>query len=128
MKELAHNTIRQVWGWFTDLGLFMSGLMGFYAIFRIVKYGIGVILNGIQLYQTLECGVMILASLWNNLTMWVTHRHHQKVGKAKTDPVVDQPTQLNEVTTQRIYPNLSHWTEQQDSEGAKDIFSGKGEK
>ncbi|KAG5892289.1 hypothetical protein JTB14_020320 [Gonioctena quinquepunctata] len=99
MKELAHNTIRQVWGWFTDLGLFMSGLMGFYAIFRIIKYGIGVILNGIQLYQTLGCGVMILASLWNNLTMWVTHRHHQKVGKAKTDPVVDQPTQLNEVTT-----------------------------
>ncbi|KAG5871273.1 hypothetical protein JTB14_024343 [Gonioctena quinquepunctata] len=86
MKELAHNTIRQVWGWFTDLGLFMSGLMGFYAIFRIIKYGIGVILNGIQLYQTLGCGVMILASLWNNLTMWVTHRHHQKVGKAKTDP------------------------------------------
>ncbi|KAG5879422.1 hypothetical protein JTB14_026513 [Gonioctena quinquepunctata] len=128
MEELAHNTIRQVWGWFTDLGLFMSGLMGFYAIFRIVKYGRGVILNGIQLYQTLGCGVMILASLWNNFTMWVTHRHHQKVGKAKTDPVVDQPTQLNEVTTQRIYPNLSHWTEQQDSEGAKDIFSGKGEK
>ncbi|KAG5863605.1 hypothetical protein JTB14_014317 [Gonioctena quinquepunctata] len=53
MKELAHNTMRQVWGWFTDLRLFMSGLMGFYAIFRIVKYGIGVILNGIQLYQTL---------------------------------------------------------------------------
>ncbi|KAG5863791.1 hypothetical protein JTB14_028834 [Gonioctena quinquepunctata] len=104
----------------------MGGLMGFYAIFRIAKHGIGVILNGIQLYQTLGCGVMILASLWNNLTRWVTHRHHQKVEKAKTDPVVDQPTQLNEVTTQRIHPNLSHWTEQQDSESAKDNFFREG--
>ncbi|KAG5862130.1 hypothetical protein JTB14_034076 [Gonioctena quinquepunctata] len=99
-----------------------------YASSRIVEYGIGVILNGIQLYQTVGCGVMILASSWNNLTLWVTHRHHQKGRKAKTDPVSDQPTQLNEVTTQNIYSNLSHWTEQQDSEGAKDIFTRKGEK
>ncbi|KAG5892023.1 hypothetical protein JTB14_024463 [Gonioctena quinquepunctata] len=98
--------------------------MEFYAIFRIVKYGIGVIQNGIQLYHTL--GVMILASLWNNLTMWLTHRHHKK--SRGTDPVVDQPTQLYDVTTQHIHPNLSHWTKQQDSDGAKDNFYGKGEK
>lgn len=45
IKELTHNTVRQVWGWFTDMGLFMKGLMRLYAIFRMIKYSIGVILN-----------------------------------------------------------------------------------
>ncbi|KAG5876549.1 hypothetical protein JTB14_021455 [Gonioctena quinquepunctata] len=53
IEESAPNTIRQVWRWFTDSDFSKSELMGFYAIFKIIKYGIGVILHGIHLYQTL---------------------------------------------------------------------------
>ncbi|KAG5888197.1 hypothetical protein JTB14_036209 [Gonioctena quinquepunctata] len=52
MKELAHSTMKQLWGWFTDIGIFMSGLIGFYTVYKTLKYSIGVALNGLHLYKT----------------------------------------------------------------------------
>ncbi|KAG5876818.1 hypothetical protein JTB14_014148 [Gonioctena quinquepunctata] len=74
MKELAHSTIKQLWGWFTDIGIFMSGLIGFYTVYKTLKYANGVALNGFHLYETVGCGIMLLASLWGTLTVWVTYR------------------------------------------------------
>ncbi|KAG5872119.1 hypothetical protein JTB14_013439 [Gonioctena quinquepunctata] len=75
MKELAHSTMKQLWGWFTDIGIFMSGLIGFYTVHKTLKYAIGVALNVFHLYKTV--GIMLLASLWDTLTMWVTYRQHE---------------------------------------------------
>lgn len=67
--------MKYVWGWCTDRGMFVSGLIGFYIIFRAIKYVTGVVWNGLQLYKTVGCGLPFLASLWNKLTIWVMHRH-----------------------------------------------------
>nr|XP_023026000.1 uncharacterized protein LOC111514008 [Leptinotarsa decemlineata] len=124
MEKLAHNTMQQIWGWFTDIGLFMSGLMGFYAVFRIIKYALGVVLNGIHIYQTVGCGVMILASLWNTLTMWVSHRYQKVVAQDITEPRRDEEAYLEEADVpQRLYPRVphsQHWTDEsnQETQGA----------
>ncbi|CAG9814156.1 unnamed protein product [Phaedon cochleariae] len=124
MRELAHNTMQQIWGWFTDLGLFMSGLMGFYAIFRMLKYAIGVILNGFHIYQTMGCRVVILASLWNTLTMWVTRSYPSNLTTAATNAEGTNLERLEEVRTPSIYPCVPtspHWTEQQSSRETKEM-------
>ncbi|CAG9825716.1 unnamed protein product [Phaedon cochleariae] len=126
MKELAHNTMQQIWGWFTDLGLFMSGLMGFYAILKMLKYAIGVVLNGFHIYQTMGCGVVILASLWNTLTMWVTRSYPSNLTTAATNAEGTNLERLEEVRNPSIYPCVPtspHWTEQQSSRETREIFN-----
>lgn len=126
MKKLARSTMKHLWGWFTDIGMFVSGLIGFYVIFRAVKYIIGVVINSLQLYKTVGCSLTLLASLWNTLTMWVMHRHQLERMKqpsadtndrerssdyANTDNKEDVETSAARVTS---YPNLNaakHWTE-----------------
>ncbi|KAJ8983626.1 hypothetical protein NQ317_004264 [Molorchus minor] len=123
MKELARSTMKEMWGWFTDLGIFISGLTGFYFIFRIVKYLFGVAINGLHLYQTVGGGIALLACLWNTLTMWVIHRHHMEEGRASRD-VVNEREELETIASVSesvakeqsavVYPDLnavSHWTE-----------------
>ncbi|KAG5862390.1 hypothetical protein JTB14_015634 [Gonioctena quinquepunctata] len=109
MKELAHSTMKQLWGWFTDIGIFMSGL-------------IGVALNGFHLYKTVGCGIMLLASLWDNLTMWVTYRQHasgrtdsqSEIRKVQIDPEINETVKDEPLSTKNIYlnlPKVSHWTD-----------------
>jgi hypothetical protein len=93
MKELAHSTMRQLWGWFTDLGIFISGMIGFYIIFRVCKYVFGVVLNALQLYQTVGGGIQMLACLWNTLTMWVIHQQRRKDAKEQDE----DPKEINDV-------------------------------
>lgn len=38
MKDLAHSNMRQVWGRLTDIGMFMSGLLGFHYIWIDQEY------------------------------------------------------------------------------------------
>ncbi|XP_074041555.1 uncharacterized protein [Leptinotarsa decemlineata] len=129
MEKLAHNTLHQIWGWFTNIGIFMSGLMGFYAIFRVVKYILGVVLNGFHLYQTLGCGVMILASFWNTPTVWVFHRSQAAKAAKQADPEApEKDHELEQTPPFIIYPRMSsfaHWTEKSKvnnpSAPAKDI-------
>ncbi|KAJ8980826.1 hypothetical protein NQ317_018406 [Molorchus minor] len=123
MKELARSTMKEMWGWFTDLGIFISGLTGFYFIFRIVKYLFGVAINGLHLYQTVGGGIALLACLWNTLTMWVIHRHHMEEGRASKD-VANEREELGTIASVSegvakeqsavVYPDLNtvtHWTE-----------------
>lgn len=128
LKELAVSTSRQIWGWFTDFGLFISGLLGFHVIFRVLKYVIGSTLNGIQLYQAVGCGFGLIACVWNTLTMWVLNRH-SRADTSKTPDSSAAPEQVPEVRVSMpvtgavndeqpvpnspggyAYPNV-HWTD-----------------
>ncbi|KAG5873046.1 hypothetical protein JTB14_010529 [Gonioctena quinquepunctata] len=122
MKELAHSTMKQLWGWFIDIGIFMSGLIGFYTVHKTLKYAIGVALNGFHLYKTVGCGIMLLASLRDTLTMWVTYRQHasgrtdsqSEIRKVQIDPEINETVKDEPLSTKNIYPNLpkvSHWTD-----------------
>ncbi|KAJ8962461.1 hypothetical protein NQ314_005723 [Rhamnusium bicolor] len=91
-----------------------------------IQYAIGVIINGLHLYQTVGGGIALLACIWNTLTMWVIHRHQSVNNPLRKDTktvseglktVVSDGRDKSEkdYTDQvRVYPNLStepHWTE-----------------
>lgn len=128
VRQLAHTTMKQIWGWFTDLGMFMSGMIGFYVIFRIIKYIIGVVINGLHIYQTVGRGFALLACFWNTLTMWVVHKHSREQ-KKDSDPEqlrergpesrpsasFEEDASASKVTAppSKVYPTVParHWTE-----------------
>lgn len=129
LKELGKSTIKQLYGWFTDVGVFMSGLIGVYVIFKAIKYCLGVILNGFHLYKIAGCGIYLIASLWNTLAVWIvqkkqftresrrrinqeTQADEAELGKAdESGPILQQPS----TDVSRVYPTLPadqrHWTE-----------------
>lgn len=110
MKKLARSTFKQVWGWFTDIGLFMSGIMGFVLIFRLIKYIIGVTLNGITLYKTVGCGLLLLASLWNTLTLWIVHKQKSVDKKNDIEEGIGEEKTATQTSPQPPSAPL-HWSE-----------------
>lgn len=121
LEKLARSTLHKVWGWFTDIGIFFSGIMGFYVICRGLKYIIEVFINGFHLYKLVGFSFTLLASLWSTLTMWVVH-HHEKQSASSKDGICRQPDP--EILTEEqplalasnstgLYPEISHWTEKE---------------
>lgn len=107
MKKLARSTLQYVWGWFTDIGMFFSGLIGVYVIIKLIKYVANTTLNGIAIYKTLGCGLTLLASLWNTLTIWFIHKHHTNSQRSRTnDAVIETPTVESAPTAapSNVYP------------------------
>ena len=76
-----------------------SDLIGFYVIIKIIKYVLGVVLNGFVLYKVSGCHYVMLASLWNTLAIWLLH-HRQTQQKTTTSP----EEELLEVKTEREQP------------------------
>ncbi|KAF2884256.1 hypothetical protein ILUMI_21908 [Ignelater luminosus] len=128
-KNLARTTLQYIWGWFTDTGMVMSGLIGFYTIFKIIKYILGTLVNGLAIYRTAGCGLALIASVWNTLAMWIVDYYRSQVQQLNDDPEQNieelsssQPLEQPAATTSthvskslaevRLYPVVSHWTEQ----------------
>lgn len=99
-KKLARGTLQYVWGWFTDIGMVMSGAIGVYVVLKAIKYLIGVVINGVAIYQTLGCGVSLIASLWNTLAVWLVHRHHTR----RANQVDIEMTRMEEGTEAAFIP------------------------
>lgn len=110
MRALAKSTIKQLYGWFSEVGTFVSGMIGFYAIFKLAKYVIGVTINGLQLYRAVGCGFTLIASVWNVLTFWVVQ--NQRAAQANRPPNEREPgmTDTRDATsapTPGLYPCLN---------------------
>lgn len=125
IKKLARNTLQYIWGWFTDIGMFMSGVIGFYVIFKALKYFLNVILNGLAIYKTVGCGFILLASIWNTLAVWLVHRHQSQQKQnddieaqnvLKCDPKLTasapnlDTAQSTTTLAATTYPHLDEWT------------------
>lgn len=101
--------MKQMWGWFTDLSIFISGLKGLYVIFRTIKYVIA-----LHLYQTVGGGIALLEGLWNTPTMWVIHRHQRGSAQAPLTEIVCM--EKNEVVATDIQCNSDQGAQVQQSQ------------
>lgn len=129
MESLARSTLYRIWGWFVDVGMFFNGLMGIYFILRLLKYLLGVGLNGYQIIRTLGCGLSIIASLWSSLTYWLIHRQlHESLSKSRpknseeAEKAPEDTAEVSNINTtettnqgttiggaETLYPQLSKW-------------------
>lgn len=89
IKNIARSTLKYVWGWFTDIGMVMSGVIGIYVVVKAIKYTLNVIINGMAIYKAVGCGVTLVASLWNTLAVWVVSNHHNR--KVPPEEAIDVP-------------------------------------
>ncbi|CAH1115810.1 unnamed protein product [Psylliodes chrysocephalus] len=110
IQQLAKSSMKQLWGWFSEIGTFMSGLIGFYVIFRMIHYAGSVILNSMRIYQTLGCGVQLIASIGTAMTSWVLHRNQYRQTKHEDD---DKQTMEMQSMEQGLSQQMDqkHWTE-----------------
>ena len=77
MENLANSAIRKLYGYFTIIGEWTSGMLGIYFIFRAVKFLIETFLNAVALHRLNGCGLHMLASFWSTLTLFVLHHKQQ---------------------------------------------------
>ena len=62
MENLANSAIRKLYGYFTIIGEWTSGMLGIYFIFRAVKFLFETFLNAVALHRPNGCGIHLLAS------------------------------------------------------------------
>ncbi|KAJ8932059.1 hypothetical protein NQ314_014982 [Rhamnusium bicolor] len=95
-------------------------------------YGWYALITGESLYRTIGGGIVLLACLWNNLTMWVIHHHHERSAETRRDNemrgnkidnndlktvvsnISDAPINTSISSGLGLYPTIReepHWTE-----------------
>lgn len=78
LEEIANSTIRKLYGYFTVLGEWTSGLLGIYFIFRVIKYIIEIFLNAVALHRIGGCSLNLIFSFWDTLTLFILHNKQRK--------------------------------------------------
>lgn len=78
LEEIANSTIKKLYGYFTILGEWTSGILGIYFIFRAIKYLVEIFLNAVALHKLGGCSFHLLASFWDTLTLFVLHHKQRK--------------------------------------------------
>ena len=85
IKKLANHTIQTLYGYFTILGEWTSGLLGLYFIFRMIKFVIETFLNAIALHKINGFSPRLFASCWDTMTLFVLHHEQQKQENIRKD-------------------------------------------
>jgi len=105
--QLAESFFGKVWNVFSDFGLFSSGCIVAYLVFRTIKYFIGVMLNAMALYKAMGPNPVLAASVWTTLTNLILHREQMKRVIRGTDGmpdiVVDKTPEPNQTETEKPY-------------------------
>lgn len=104
--ELSKTTLKRLWGWMEDIGVFTSGCLGIYFIYRIAKSIIEVVINGIAIQKEHGWTWHLLASVWDTMTLWIIHRAQRAQQQAR-DHTKEDPeyTELTICTTPSAPPS-----------------------
>lgn len=74
LENLANSAIRKLYGCFSVIGEWTSGLLGIYFIFRIVKFVVEAFMNAVALHKLHGCSLHLIASFWDTLTLFILHK------------------------------------------------------
>ena len=77
IEKIFKTTWERFWGKFISFGTFSAGLLGFFLVFRLIKFVIDSALQGYALYLIYGFSVYILAAFWDSLTQLLLHLGHE---------------------------------------------------
>lgn len=97
MKKIAEGVLSRAWGVFSVFGTFMAGLMGLVFVFKVIKWFIDTILHVISLKRLYGVSFVLLAAIWDSLTLCMIER---KLG-SPGDPENQQLSDLGEAHANR---------------------------
>jgi len=109
--QLAEFFFGKVWNIFFDFGMFSSGCIGAYLVFRIVKYFIGILLNAMALYRAMGPNPVLAASVWTTLTNLILHRQQMRRAAPRVDDLPEleavPPPEQRPIETEKVYISIA---------------------
>ena len=58
---------------FNDFGVYSSTAFGIYVFFRLIKFPLDTIINGIALHAIYGWSICLLVSIWDSVVNWLLH-------------------------------------------------------
>lgn len=120
-EKLIDNMINKYWekliSWSTWLGSITSTAIGLYMIRRLVKFVVDTLMHGKILYDIYGFGWQLIASFWDTMTSFLTHRNNLRNMKRTCEKEEEvnneilESTPLAEEKSQSLakhQPTLSH--------------------
>lgn len=74
VESFAEKIGKKIWGWFSFVGNLTSGMIGIYAICRLLKFTLDTLVHAKALYEVYGLSVAILGAIWDSLTTYLLHR------------------------------------------------------
>lgn len=100
-EKIIDNVLHKYWtkliSWSTWLGNVTSTAIGIYMIGRIIKFLIDTLIHGRILYDIYGLGWQLLASFWDSLTNFLSHRNVMKQRQETGD--IEEDIQLTTTAT-----------------------------
>lgn len=76
LKQLAQSSFKELFVYFKDFGIFMSGILGIFFIIKIIWYILTVFLRTYTLYKVHGLNFLLLAGLTNISTLTFLNRNN----------------------------------------------------
>ena len=110
--------MEKVWakisGFFNAFGVYSSTAFGTYVFFRLIKFALDTIINGIALHAIYDWSIWLLVSVWDTVANWLLHfrkgpSKNQTETREQSDPKQTAAISMEEVqtvepTASREYP------------------------
>jgi len=80
ISTMVEDKLKKLWGWFTTIGTFVSGLMGIFFIIKLVLTLVDTGINITILYKTFGWSTKLLAGIFSSITHYLmlkTHKENQ---------------------------------------------------
>lgn len=112
-KKVIENIIEKYWNelmsWSTRLGNITSTFIGLYMIGRFIKFLIDTIMHGRILYDIYGLGWQLLASFWDSLINFLSHRNAMKrtAGQENNLQPEKQDDEVLQVDEEEIYTQVA---------------------
>jgi len=100
LEKLADSTVKRIYGWLSEFGVFSSGIIGAICIVQVIKYLLSVGLRVFHLHRELGCGLWLCSAFWSSLANCILHNHIKK-----SIPKEEQPEELVTVSPTPALPS-----------------------
>nr|WPV62257.1 MAG: putative glycoprotein [Wufeng shrew chuvirus 2] len=85
-KSMARKQVEQVWGYFSSVGNAVSGFIGIYFIYKLIKSFITCFIDGHEIYKVFGCSLYLLTAFWSRLAMFFIRRGNVSQEQQTTPP------------------------------------------
>lgn len=94
VQKIGDSILTKMWGIFSSIGRWTSGLLGIWVIYKLIKTIINTLINGHTLYSVFGFSFKLLCCIWTSLTTWALRTRAQA---DKEPSLLNHPTKCDDV-------------------------------
>lgn len=110
ISNMIERKLQHMWGWFTVIGTYTSGLLGIFVVCKLVLMVFNALVNGALLYKAFGFGFELCGAVCGAITNFLLHNEHMKSAtksddtKPSNDGYQPKPKKIDQ--DRRLYPSL----------------------